>query len=102
MNAMHNEEAKMSQGKHSEQSPQGKGNYSEETKTQFIIILGRETFFLSLFKTHAFNVKPELTYMYWVAYFSSKISILKDQFFYTQFKALLSDYSLGWDCWDDM
>ncbi len=49
-------------------------------------------FFLFLFKTHALNVKPELPYMYWGAYFSSKIRIFK--YFYTQFKASLSDYGL--------
>lgn len=48
----------------------------------------------SLFKIHALNVKPELPYMYWVAYFSSKIRILKDLYFNTQFKASLSDYGL--------
>lgn len=31
--------------------------------------IGKGNFLLSLFKIHALNVKPELPYMYWVAYF---------------------------------
>lgn len=31
--------------------------------------IGKGNFVLSLFKTHALNVKPELGYMYWVTYF---------------------------------
>lgn len=38
-----------------------------QNRTQFVIILRRETFLL-LFKIHALNVKPALPYMYWVAY----------------------------------
>lgn len=55
--------------------------------------IGNRKFFLSLFKIHTLNVNPELTYMYWVAYFN-KIGILKDLYFYTDFKATLSDYGL--------